>query len=68
LDNINDLRFFVFTFFQGTLRAATYTDEPCAGTTFGSVNDDKGFIQFAHANQQLSKHQEYIVCEHYNKP
>jgi hypothetical protein len=68
LDNVDDLWFFVFTFLQSPLRATTYTDEPRAGTTFGEVNDNKGFILFAHAIQQLHKRQEYIVCEHYYKP
>jgi hypothetical protein len=38
LDDVDDLGFTVFAFFQNALGANTYADEPCAGHTLSRVD------------------------------
>jgi hypothetical protein len=46
----------------------TNANLPSAGSAFGDVNENDGFLLLAHGNQQLNKRQEYIVCEMRVKP
>jgi hypothetical protein len=51
LDNIDNLRFPVFTLFKRTLRADPDADQACAGSAFGDIDVNWGFLLFAHTSQ-----------------